>query len=155
MKIKTLKYAAAVMVLGTIGVTAVSAHSMSTGNADADKRITMMKELGMHMKKIAAVAKGEAKYSAALKKDAAGISEISAAMPDLFPEGSGGEKTRSKPEIWSDAAGFDKAVKDFQMAAAGLVAAVESGDQGQIGAALGATGKTCGGCHKPYRKPEH
>jgi cytochrome c556 len=138
-----------------LGLSAVSAHSMSTGIESADKRIGMMKELGQNMKAIAGVAKGEMAYSPELNAKAARVDAIADALPDLFPEGSGGPKTRSKDEIWSDKAGFTKALAEFKAATTNLVAAVETGDQGKIGAALGATGKTCGGCHKPFRAPEH
>lgn len=149
-KISTLIIAATM----AIGTTAAIAHDGSTGNADADKRIMKMKELGGAMKAVAAVAKGEAAYTPALNEQAVKIKMIAAEMGNLFPEGSGGEKTRSKDEIWSQPEAFEKAVADFEMAATGLVAAVETGDQGKIGAALGATGKTCGGCHKPFRAPK-
>lgn len=139
----------------SLGFTAVSAHSMSTGIESADKRIAMMKELGMNMKAIAGVAKGEMAYSPELNAKATRIDEIADALPDLFPVGTGGPKTRAKDEIWSDKAGFTKALAEFKAASTNLVAAVETGDQGKIGAALGATGKTCGGCHKPFRTPEH
>lgn len=137
-----------------VGSTAAIAHAESTGNADADKRIMKMKELGGAMKAIAAVAKGEAEYTPELNAKAEKIHMIATEMASLFPEGSGVEEARSKPEIWSQPDKFSKAVADFEMASNGLVAAVATGEQGQIGAALGATGKTCGGCHKPFRKPK-
>ncbi|WP_025899158.1 c-type cytochrome [Sneathiella glossodoripedis] len=144
----------AVLVTGVMGVTVVTAHSTSTGNAEADKRIQMMKELGANMKAIAAVAKGEAAYSAALNENAKRIHEIAVMMPDLFPAGSDTDVDRAKPEIWTKAGEFTAVSKDFEQASAALKAAVETGDQGKIGAALGATGKTCGGCHKPFREPK-
>ncbi len=146
---------------GTLGsITAVFlagtsiAHSESTGIPEADHRIAKMKQLGGSMKAIAAVAKGEAAYTPELNEKAAVINAIAKEMLTLFPEGSGGEKTRSKPEIWMKKAEFEKAAQDFQVAAAGLVKAVSKGEQATIGAALGATGKTCGGCHKPFRTPK-
>lgn len=137
-----------------VGSTAAIAHAESTGNADADKRIMKMKELGGAMKAIAAVAKGEAEYTPELNAKAEKINMIATEMASLFPEGSGVEEARSKAEIWSQPDKFSKAVADFEMASNDLVAAVATGEQGQIGAALGATGKTCGGCHKPFRKPK-
>ena len=63
-------------------------------------------------------------------------------------------KSRAKPEIWSDWAGFSKAADDLSMATAAVVEAAKGGDPAAIGAALGDVGKACGGCHKPYRGPE-
>ena len=137
-----------------LGLSAVSAHSMSTGNADADKRIGLMKELGSNMKAVAGVAKGEAAYTPALNKNAERINEIAKMMPTLFPEGSDTEADRAKPEIWTKKADFAAAAQDFANASEDLVAAVATGDQGKIGGALGGVGKTCGGCHKPFRAPK-
>jgi cytochrome c556 len=155
MQIKLKTFVPVVLLVSAISVTAVTAHSMSTGNADADKRIGLMKELGSNMKAIADVAKGEAAYSPALNDNAKRINEIAKMMPDLFPAGSDTDKDRAKPEIWSNGAEFSAAAMDFEKASAALVAAVSTGDQGKIGAALGGTGKTCGGCHKPFREPKH
>ncbi len=156
MKIKLNKFVPAIMLVSAMSITAVTAHSMSTGNETVDKRMGLMKELGSNMKAIAGVAKGEAAYSPALNENAKRINEIAKMMTDLFPEGSDLEsgKDRAKPEIWSKRAEFEAAAMDFEKASAALVAAVSSGDQGEIGAALGGTGKTCGGCHKPFREPK-
>ncbi|GLQ07068.1 c-type cytochrome [Sneathiella chinensis] len=155
---KSVKRVVPMLALGAVvlfgaNMAVTQAQDMSTGIPEADHRIKQMKTLGMNMKAIAGVAKGEAEYSPELNANAEGIRAVAMEMDTLFPEGSGGEKTRSKPEIWQNTAEFSKAIKDFQTEADKLVAAVATGDRGQIGAALGATGKTCGGCHKPFRKP--
>lgn len=148
----------ALVVGGILSVTAITpsvAHSESTGIPEADARIAKMKELGKNMKAIAAVAKGEAAYSPALNQNAVAVMKMGEMMHMLFPEGSGGEKTRAKPEIWQKTAAFSTAVNNFKMASAKLVPAVSTGEQSTIGQALQAVGKTCGGCHKPFRKPKH
>lgn len=134
--------------------TTTSAHTESTGIPAADHRIETMKELGKNMKAVAAFAKGNVEYSVSLKDNTNKINEIAQGLHALFPEGSGGDKTRSKPDIWSDKAGFILASEKFQIAAATLSKAVATMDQATVGQALGATGKTCGGCHKPFRKPK-
>jgi cytochrome c556 len=63
-------------------------------------------------------------------------------------------ETRAKPEIWSDAAGFAGKLETLAAATPALVAAAKTGNAGAIGAALGKVGKTCGGCHKPFRVPK-
>ncbi|MEH6526490.1 MAG: cytochrome c [Sneathiella sp.] len=133
-----------------------SAHSETTGNAEADYRIGEMKKLGMNMGAIGKVAKGEVAYSDALNQNAKAIAQLSANMSKWFPAGSGVEKSRSKPDIWdeSNKDKFAKAIEDLQAASLQLIVAVQSGDQAKIGGALKATGATCGGCHKPFRKPK-
>ena len=146
-----------IVVSGVIGFAAMSssiAHSESTGIPEADSRIAQMKELGKNMKAIAAVAKGEAAYSPALNQNAMAVKKIGEMMHTFFPDGSGGEKTRAKPEIWQKTAEFNTAIDNFKMASAMLVPAVSTGQQPKIGQALQAVGKTCGGCHKPFRKPK-
>lgn len=136
------------------GISAVLMAGVAVAETVQEKRTKTMKDLGGHMGAIGKVAKGEAAYSPAIVDHAKGIEMISHQVVDLFPEGSADEKSRSKPEIWSDWAGFEKAANDFKAVTPALVTAAMSGDTGQIGAALGAVGKTCGGCHKPFRKPK-
>ena len=143
------------LAFGIVGGFALAFASAGDAASDVVKqREDAMKSLGGSMKKISAVAKGEAEYSPALNQEAANINEIAMKVAEVFPEGSGGEDTRAKPEIWSDWSGFEMKIKDFQDAASALVPAVESGERAQIGAALGAVGKTCGGCHDSFRKPK-
>lgn len=142
------------MVGGALLAGMASAHSESTGNKEADFRIAEMKKLGMNMGAIAKVAKGEVSYSDSLNDNAAEIAAIAANMPKLFPEGSGVESSRAKPEIWTEQDAFQSDIEDLQSAAIELVAAVKTGDQAMIGAALKKTGGTCGACHKQFRKPK-
>lgn len=144
----------AILIGGALLGGMANAHSESTGNKEADFRIAEMKKLGMNMGAIAKVAKGEMAYSDSLNDNAKDIAEIAANMPKFFPEGSGVEASRAKPEIWTQPDEFQKDIEDFQAAATQLVVAVKSGDQAMIGAALKETGGTCGGCHKQFRKPK-
>ncbi|MDP7641941.1 MAG: cytochrome c, partial [Alphaproteobacteria bacterium] len=66
--------------------------------------------------------------------------------------GSGDGDTDALPSIWQDWAKFEAAAKTLQTAAANLADAAGSGDMAAIGAAAGAVGKACGGCHEPFRK---
>lgn len=138
--------------LGVAGVTALAASTVWAGMmSPAAQRQVVMKGNAGHMKALSAVAKGEAKADAGTVVHAMALRELSVTIEHLFPQGSGGGESRAKPEIWSDWAGFTKAADAFAAATPALVAAAQSGDAGQIGAALGEVGKTCGGCHKPYR----
>ncbi|MDP6707428.1 MAG: cytochrome c [Alphaproteobacteria bacterium] len=119
-----------------------------------ENRIKTMKLIVQNFKPLGAVAKGKAPYTMALVGNAEAMVQLSKGILTHFPEGSADSKSRAKPEIWSDWAGFQKAAAAFEAATPGLVVAAKSGDQAKIGAAVGAVGKTCGGCHKPYRKPK-
>lgn len=154
MKKMLMKPVMAILIGGALFGGMANAHSESTGNKEADFRIAEMKKLGMNMGAIAKVAKGEMAYSDSLNDNAEEIAGIAANMPKFFPEGSGVEASRAKPEIWTQPDEFQKDIEDFQAAATQLVVAVKSGDQAMIGAALKETGGTCGGCHKQFRKPK-
>lgn len=156
MRKKVLKSVFGLVLGGAVLVSMASAHSESTGNAEADYRIAEMKKLGMNMGAIGKVAKGEVAYSPELNDNAKAIAELASNMGKWFPEGSGVESSRAKPEIWDDKykEEFAQDITDLQAASVQLIAAVQSGDQGKIGAALQGTGKTCGGCHKQFRKPK-
>ena len=84
-----------------------------------------------------------------------------ASLPDLidgmetwFPVGTGPEagiETEALATIWEDKDDFLVKVAEFETAAAALVEAGLGGDLETIGAAVRATGATCGGCHDVYR----
>jgi len=141
-----------------LAVTAI-AVAMASGSAMAmsaeeisNMRIKAMKQIAGNMQAIAKVAKGQMDASADTVRAAQDIKAMSGNVLKGFPKGSA--HYRAKAEIWSDWAGFKKAAMDFEMASAALVTAAETMDRGKIGAALQATGKTCGGCHKPFRGPK-
>ena len=70
---------------------------------------------------------------------------------DLFPEGSeSGHDTEAKSTIWSDRAGFDKAMGKFSTSVDAAIAAnPESLDA--LKAAAGPIFNNCKGCHDGYR----
>ena len=153
------KSVTALLVGGFVIVGMASVHAESTGNADADHRISEMKKMGMNLGAIAKVAKGEMAYSDALNANAKAVAEIASGLDKLFPEGSGLPEvatSRAKPDIWEaqNKEAFQKDIENLQTASTQLVAAVQSADTAAIGAALKATGGSCGGCHKQFRTPE-
>ena len=102
------------------------------------------------------MAKGDIAYDAAAASEHAKRLQTLSDYPavDLFVAGSSNAdlpgKTRSLPKIWEDKAGFDKAFTDFDAAVA-KVASQAGGGQAELAAAVGELGKSCGGCHKPFR----
>ncbi len=117
-------------------------------------RQAVMKAIGGHMGSIAAVVKGEVSHGAHVANHARGIKDMSLIVGDVFPPNStydDYDKTDALPAIWKEPAKFKQAVEAFQQAAAKFAQVAESGDQGAIAAGLGQLGKSCGGCHKPFR----
>lgn len=60
----------------------------------------------------------------------------------------------AKPDIWSDAAGFEAAATALETASAAMTDAAGT-DLDALRAAMGSFGKTCGDCHKAYRGPRN
>ena len=143
----------ALVVGGLALVTAAISTPANANDKDVNYRQAVMKALGGHMGSIGAIAKGEVGHTKHMFGHAVAINAIAAMALDIFPEGSGGDKTRAKDEIWQNMGEFRKAVSAFQAASAKLLEAANLGDKAAVSAALGGVGKTCGGCHKPFRKP--
>jgi cytochrome c556 len=119
-----------------------------------------LKDMGASMKAIVDQVKAGSLDRTVMTDAAKKIAGYSRELPKWFPKGTGeeaGVKTAAKPEIWTQPADFQAAAAKFPPEADKLVEIVATGDAGAIGAELQATGKTCGGCHKPFRvpPPEH
>ena len=127
---------------------AVIGAGVTPASADVVKdRQMAMKSLSKANKALGKAAK--AGDAAAAQKQAMMIVAASDKLEALFPKGSGagyGEKHQSKADIWKD---WDK----FQKANAAMKAAAQKVASGDLKAA-GDIGKTCGGCHKPFRGPK-
>jgi cytochrome c556 len=131
----------------------------ATGVSAADEpenaakyRTTLMKTLAGHMGSIGAVLKGEVSHAGHVKEHAQAIKAISVMAADVFPKGSDIPTSRAKPEIWQKWDEFLKAYGNFKVEAAKLAEVAAGGDLAAVGAQMGNVGKSCGGCHKPFRK---
>jgi cytochrome c556 len=135
---------AAVLGVGLVGT------ASADGAANIKYRQAHMKALGGHMGALAAVIKGQAGSKEHVAGHAKAIAAIGTIMGDLFPADSAKGETTAKPEIWSKPDDFRKAVVAFAAASTKLGAAAGS-DLNAVKAAFGGVGKSCGGCHKPFR----
>jgi cytochrome c556 len=132
---------------------AVGGAAVAVIAADAfHDRHMAMEAVGDAMKPLAAIAKKQAPFDAAVvKASATTIAENLKKAHAAFTPGSGGGESRAKPEIWSDRAGFDKQMKDAQAAAVALQSVK---DESAFAPTLGALGSNCKSCHDKYRLPE-
>lgn len=95
---------------------------------------------------------------AAIRPRAALLAHHALRVLRWFPHGSGpqaGVRTRARPEIWSDRAGFERAGARLLVAARAVNQAARSGDVAAIRAAMPALTRACSACHDDYRAPEH
>jgi cytochrome c556 len=136
-------------------IAGMASASLAQGAGDAiAKRQGAMKTLFPTANAVkAAAAAGDFDGAAAKAKELAGTVH---GFGTLFPAGSGPSdtaKTRAKPEIWTDAAGFKAALDKSAAAADAVTASVASKDAAKINDAVTAFQGTCGGCHTPFRGP--
>lgn len=108
---------------------------------------------------LGAMAKQETPYDAAA---ASGAADNLAALASMLSQsgywlpGSDSdsvEGTRALPAIWASDSKIGEKGKDFVDAALAMQSAAGT-DLGALQTAMGAVGKSCGGCHESYRKPK-
>lgn len=123
-----------------------------------EQRQAMMKVFGGNMKALSEVAKGEKQATnEEIGKRARDINatakQISLMFKPEFHVGNVGAdmKTTASDKIWKEPEQFTGAANKLELASVDLAAAADAGDQEKIKAAIGAMGKTCGGCHEVYR----
>ncbi len=127
--------------------------SLAVVAADAyQDRHMLMEQINDAMKPLGAIAKKQAPFDAeVVKASATTIAGNLEKAQALFPAGSGGGESRAKPEIWTDAAGFEKGMKEAHAAAVALQSVK---DEASFAPALGAVGASCKSCHDKYRVPK-
>ena len=149
--ISTLKTTVRTLVLGA------AAASLATTIAVAgpiEDRQQAMKNVGKAMGQLAAIAKKEAAFDAAVVKSAGEmIADSVKVFKANFPKDSkeGPPETWAKPEIWTNIDDFNMK-SDKSVEAAMAMAAVT--EEASFGAALGELGGSCKACHQDYRRPK-
>ncbi|WP_298835986.1 cytochrome c [uncultured Roseobacter sp.] len=149
--------------VAALAVTATVGTAFGDGHANADPAIkarqAQMSLVAYNMGILGAMAKGETEFSTetatAAAESLAKVAKLDRSI--LWTDGTvQGEVpgTRAKAEIWTDAAGFEKAAVGLETAADGLVVAAGQ-DLDALRAAMQAAGASCGTCHKAYRGPKN
>jgi cytochrome c556 len=136
-----------------LGVSATA--SFAAGPDPVKARNDAMEDAGKAFKAMAAIAKKQAAFDAAVvKKNAEVVAAKLTAASTLFPPGSekGSMKSLAKPEVFTDAAGFDASMK----ASIAAVSALQKvADEAAFAPAFKAAGESCKSCHDKYRAPKH
>ena len=117
-------------------------------------RQSVMSIIGTHMGAIGDIMKNQLALPGAIAVHATQMAESAQLIAPAFEKRVVDGPTDAKPAIWSDAAKFDAAIASYEAAARDLATAASSGDPAAVGPAMRALGKSCGGCHKPFRKPK-
>ena len=147
-------------VLGAaLAILVASASGMALGQDNEtvlkDRQATM-KEQGKDIGAVKAYLDGKGDLAQA-KTGAAGLTQTTKKIPELFPPGTGGPNPTgdyvAKPVIWTDWNKFLDAQKAAVSKADALLVAVNGGDKTAIEAAFNDLGKNgCGACHTTFRE---
>jgi cytochrome c556 len=110
---------------------------------------------GKYAGPLGAMAQGKAPYNADTVAFNAAMLDALSRMPwDGFAESTKDVKSAALPAVWTEGAKFKEAQDNFQKAVQALVAVSRGGDEAAQKAAIGAVGKTCGGCHQNFREKQ-
>ena len=126
----------------------------SHDEAEIKYRQTLMSTIGSNMGAISDILKHRLDRPGAIENHAGQMADAAALIAAAFKAKVTDGATDARAEIWSDPAGFEKATSDYEAAARALAEAAASGDPKAVGPAMRGLGKSCGGCHKPFRKPK-
>ncbi len=143
-----------VLVAGAAMAVAGSAAAQLSPKDAVTARVNGYRETGAAYKIINDQLKAKTPVKIMLRTSAKTIAGAARQQYGWFPAGSGpeaGVKTKVKPAVWTDAAGFKAAQARFQQEADLMVKVVETGDQAQMQKQAKALGATCSACHNKYR----
>ena len=115
-------------------------------------RQNVMKSTAGHMGAIVDILKNGLPLEAHVSDHARSMLQNSRMTLSMFPKGSGKGRTKSKQAIWGKWSEFESAANDFELESAKLAEVAENGDMDALAKQVRATGKTCGGCHRNFRK---
>ena len=108
---------------------------------------------GKYLGPIGAMMKGARPYDADVVAINATFLENLARMPwDGFDASTKGEKSKTKPEAYTDTAKFKAAADLLEAETAKLGAAARAKNEAGVRAAFGGVAKACGACHDAYRE---
>ena len=129
----------------------VLACAAGAASADAVKyRKAVMKGIGGHMGAMSQIAKGNVSHAGHMLVHAKALEATIRLAKAAFKDKALDETSTATDKVWSDWSGFAKKADAASKAANVLVRTLEN--SGDVGAAMKGLGKSCGGCHKAYRK---
>jgi cytochrome c556 len=128
-----------------------SMSKVGSGDVVADRQ-RVMKLQGASWADIQAKAK--AGNIEAIAVNAETLAFTAKQIPGLFPEGSGTEKSKAKPDVWQKWPEFEKAAKNLEVEAEKLRDAAKAKNEEMTQQLVKDFGRNaCGTCHTPFRQP--
>jgi len=153
--ISFLRLALAAFVLSSLG--SGLAHEVRADDMDdahVKYRQSVMEGIGANMGAIGDILKNGLVLPGHVANHAGQMADSSELIAAAFKQKTKSTQTDAKPEIWKDWTQFESAIADFATAAKDLQKAASGPDASAVMPAYKALGKSCGGCHKKFRKPK-
>ena len=144
------------LLLCLASATLALAHEGATGVVK--ERMDLMETQKDAMKLIGDMAKGKTSFDAAKAAEAArDISLTAKKIPELFPEGSGGDKSEALPAVWEKWDRFTANADDLEGAADALSSALDGSANQDWKPAFQKVSDVCKSCHQDFRakKKDH
>lgn len=142
--------AISILALGLASEARADEHEMDA--ASVKYRQTLMSTIGSNMGAIGDIMKNRLDLPGHIQVHAGEMADSATLIAAAFKKNASSDATDAKAKIWKDWAKFEEAIADFKTAARNLEAAASGSDPAAVGPAMKALGKSCGGCHKPFRK---
>lgn len=147
------KLLAAATAIAALGGASFEALAQAKPDVMVKQRQAAMVLQGKYLGPIGAMMKGAAPYNADVVAVNATFLENLARMPwDGFDPSTKGEKSKAKPEVFTDTAKFKAAADLLETETAKLGAAARAKNEAGVRAAFGGVAKACGGCHDAFRE---
>jgi len=147
------KLLAATIVIAALGGASLEVLAQAKPDVLVAQRQAAMKLQGKYLGPIGAMLKGAAPYNADIVARNATFLENLARMPwDGFDASTKGEKSKAKPEVFTDPAKFKAAADLLETETSKLGAAARAKDEAGVKATFGGVAKACGGCHDAFRE---
>lgn len=151
MQVDFRRFLGAGLIISSI-VLGISAGPAAADEAAVKYRKTIMDAMAAHMGASVAIVKGQAGKPDHLPGHAEALAALGKMVKDVFPAGSDMGDTNALPVAWEKPDELMAKAKALEEATAEFAKVAASGDLQAAGAAMGAVGKTCGGCHSTFRK---
>ncbi len=117
-------------------------------------RQKVMKTIGASMGAISDILKNGLPHQENIAVHARVLRDASTLIESAFEKKVVEGRTDAQPKIWQEWEKYVAAAGEMTTASDALIEAATSGDASAIPAAMKGVGESCGGCHKPYRKPK-
>lgn len=135
----------------------VAASPSAMGQSDEQRiqyRQALMSSMGGNMAAISLIVKGRLMHRENLAEHARQIAGAGGLVKSAFGERLARGRTDALEKIWVDWAGFLEIAEEMTAEGDRLVTVAEGGDLKSIAVQVKSLGKTCGKCHKQFRKPK-